>query len=208
MRRYNSKRKLFFSVLVLSFVCLSLGYAALTNNLSVGDRVTYGSMKWDVKFTSVVDVKEQYSLYAKSKLNEDIYVVDSNPSLVSGGEDIAVSFDFGNSTNEKYSVVKATITNNGSFDVVYNDLSLLFKSNDEREFFMPYIKETNVYWFSSFEEPLVGLKKGDVLKVGETKELLFVGTLAELTEDLLPENGFSVKLNYHVEWVESSSVTN
>ena len=56
MNRYNQAKHNFYFIIVMLFILgIGIGYAVLTERLTIDNTISYASMKWDVGFASVED---------------------------------------------------------------------------------------------------------------------------------------------------------
>ena len=68
MRRRNKERNKFIVLILMLFVLVvGIGYAVLTEQLTIYNTISYDSMKWDVGFTSAEDgFDELIDMYIES----------------------------------------------------------------------------------------------------------------------------------------------
>lgn len=198
------KKKFFVLLSFLLVVGMGIGYAVLSQQLTINNTVNYGSMKWNVEFISVEDVSDEFegnNPDMLETLNAD--VIDTNVALSSDKKSISLSFDFGTNTKSKFGAVKAAIKNDSSFDVVLEEKKFSSNNNVTFPIFQfEYLDEYDIFWSdqNNFWGELV--KVGDVLQAGETKEIVLVYKLKELTEDMLFPDGLTLQYDFNLNWVE------
>ena len=201
------KRKFVLSIILLCIIGLGIGYSYLSQELKINNTVNYGSMKWNVRF----DYVEDYT----GITDELQYVIDyfdaavlkTYPTLSDDAKSINFNFNFGNNTKAKFVFVKTAITNDSSFDVAYNGFTV-DAEDDVAALLNNYLGGSNLFWLNDdnvigdFEEDDINI--GDVIKAGETKELLIIAMLNELFESDLPSEDITLNFSYNLEWVEVS----
>ena len=203
-KRVTGKRKFWLSILLLTIIGLGVGYSYLSQQLTINNTVNYGSMKWNVSFTDVEDVSDEFegnNPDMLETLNAD--VIDTNVALSSDKKSISLSFDFGTNTKSKYGAIKAAIKNDSSFDVILEEKKFSSDNNVVFPIFqVEYLDEYDIFWSdqNNFWGELV--KVGDVLQAGETKEIVLVYKLKELTEDMLFPDGLTLQYDFNLNWVE------
>lgn len=55
MKRYKEKNNLVLLIIVLFVLTVGIGYAVLSEQLTINNTISYGPMNWDVGFTAVED---------------------------------------------------------------------------------------------------------------------------------------------------------
>jgi hypothetical protein len=203
MRNNYNKKKFLLMVLLLFVIGLGIGYAILTQQLTINNTVNYGSMKWNVGFVNAYDATDEIaSLYEDG----DEFVNELVPVDVSLSDDkktLNITGDFGLNTSRKYVNVVATIKNDSTFNVVLDDFGFE-ENNDELQYFLQhYLEATHIYWFESFEDGTQGeVSPGDILLAGETKKILVTFDFFEIDEYNLPTSGYSINLSIAMDWEE------
>ena len=85
MRLCNKdKNRLLILLLMLIVLCIGVGYAILTQQLTINNTVFYDSMKWDVGFTSAVDGFDAYVDYIMEEIENEglVYTERTNGKFV------------------------------------------------------------------------------------------------------------------------------
>lgn len=180
-RREQSKknnRKLFFMLMLLLAFGIGLGYAVLTEQLSINNTVKYGSMKWNVGFVEV---------------DGTLGSVTAVPSLSTDKKTITVTCDLGISSASETCIVEMSFDNDSSFAVKLS-------SNPTVTFDNTYISSVLVQDVTGTAQTLA--KDYSVPANGERTFRITV-TTKELTEDLLPSTALSVPVNVTLDWVEA-----
>ena len=102
----NEKKKMIIWICLLFALVLGIGYAVLTEKLSVDGTVEYGAMAWDVGFSSVTDGGG---------------TITSTPTLSNDKKSITVSCNIGVSSKSETCIVKAKIKNADLLDTPFVD---------------------------------------------------------------------------------------
>ena len=179
MRRSNSKKKFIIMLFVLLIVGLGIGYAILTQQLSINNTVSYSSMKWDVGFITA------------SNGEGSVY---SNPTISQDKKSITVSCNIGTSTESETCIVNAAIRNASTFGVE-------LESNPIITYDDTYINSVTVIWTENDESMLIG----DFLGSNVEKEIQIVIVTNELTKDMLPSSTLTIPVTIAMNWVESET---
>ena len=188
MNRYNqSKHNFYFRIVVLFILGIGIGYAVLSERLTVSNFVNYGSMKWDVGFGEVIDGS------AYSFIVTDIY---GDVIISSDKKSLSVSCDIGSRTSSTMCVSFVSVKNNSSFDVQLKE----YGDNISDDVSM-YLQHYQYFWMK--EMGLTDIYDGDVLESGESAVLGLFYTFKELTADMLPDKGLSLSFDFEMEWVQS-----
>jgi hypothetical protein len=188
MNRYNqSKHNFYFRIVVLFILGIGIGYAVLSERLTVSNFVNYGSMKWDVGFGEVIDGS------AYSFIVPDIY---GDVIISSDKKSLSVSCDIGSRTSSTMCVSFVSVKNNSSFDVQLKE----YGDNISDDVSM-YLQHYQYFWMK--EMGLTDIYEGDVLESGESAVLGLFYTFKELTADMLPDKGLSLSFDFEMEWVQS-----
>ena len=181
-RNRKTKRKLFITLVMLSILSIGLGYAILTETLTISNSVAISEMKWDVGFSSVSD--NGGTILSESTISTD-------------KKSITVTCDFGLSTSEETCIVKATITNNSTFDIMLSDTPTITYDDT-------YISSATITWIKNTSSP-VAL---DGIGLGTSEDIEIVITKKEFSVDLLPAEDLSVPITITMNWVEADGTEN
>lgn len=181
MRRTNHERTKFIgSVLFLLVFAVGIGYAVLTERLTVDQTINYESMKWDVGFTLAVNGNG---------------TVDSVPTLSQDKRTISVSCNIGMTSESQTCVTRAVIKNGGTFNVELETIPIVTFDNE-------YVESVTTKWIDNGKS----IKAGDVLSSNNEKELEIVVVTKELTKESLSESKISTSVKLTFNWVESDGV--
>ena len=203
-RSNNEKSKFIFMVLILLVLGIGIGYAVLSERLTVSNYVNYGSMKWDIGFTSVQDITEEIvfteTFTRYPEMVEYLVPVDVSPS--NDKKSISINADFGMNTSYKMVYVLATVENNSTFDVVVTDFGLV--ENEESEGYLEYFTDENYFYWVDDEtlEAIDVVSKGTILKAGESKTLLINYNFLEIEEYNLPTEGLKLDFTIFIDFEE------
>ena len=189
MKKYNQqKRNLFFIIAILFVLGIGIGYSVLTEKLDVESSVAINEMKWDIGFSSSED-------------NGGSILSESNIS--NNGKTLNVLCDFGSNTKQKDCTVKATITNNSTFDVgLTSDPSIVYDDT--------YIHTLTFKWNNhpTYENKTV-LKDNFIAK-GESEEVILTIKNKFINKDNLPSEDMvipvTITLNF-AEWQQDTLPT-
>lgn len=176
------KKRFVFLVCVLLVLSIGIGYAVLSQKLNINSFVNYGSMKWDVGFTSAVDGDGS---------------ITSIPYISTDKKVITVTCDLGKSTSAETCIVNATITNGSTFDIMLKDFPTLTYDNT-------YINSVDLIWMDS----LSALTKYNFVGMGKSKDLQIKVNTKELSVEMLPEEPLSITITILIDWVEADSNVN
>ena len=178
----KTKTKFFVTLAILFILSIGIGYAALTQKLTISHSVTINEMKWDVGFSSVSD--NGGTILSESTISTD-------------KKSITVTCDFGLSTSEETCIVKATITNNSTFDIMLSDTPTITYDDT-------YISSATITWIKNTSSP-VAL---DGIGLGTSEDIEIVITKKEFSVDLLPAEDLSVPITITMNWVEADGTEN
>ena len=191
MRRRNNEKSKFIILIALLFVlALGIGYAVLTEKLTINNTISYDSMKWDVGFSSVGKAIGWWD--EESAIDAEMVISEDRKSL-------SYVCDLGTETSSKLCTGIAVVSNNSSFDVALENISFSY-GDTSQELFYSYFNYFGI-WDNNTED---SLGVGYVLKAGESVPLLIGGVSKELTEDMLTEEGLSLNFGVTLDWVEFS----
>jgi lysophospholipase L1-like esterase len=183
MRKYNQKEKrntIIWLCLLLA-LGLGIGYAVLTEQLKLNGSVNYGSMAWDVGFTTAEDGGGS---------------ITSSPTVSQDRKSVTVSCNVGTSTASETCIAKAKIKNASSFAVQ-------LESNPTITFDNTYINSVDAVWTED-NSPITALNS---ISAGVEKEIQITITTKELTEDMLPETSLNIPVTITMDWVEIDDIT-
>ena len=207
----KKKKNLIILIITLFTVYLGIGYAVLTEKLTIDNTVNYNAMKWDVGFVDVKDYSTEYIEYNKIKyptidMLEFVYTPPAVATISDDKKGISFGCDIGKSTKMIMCMVVATIKNDSTFDVEIESIQLSSDNQEEYDYYKQEFSFTqSLAWFTSLSETQQPLKVGDVLKAGETKQIIVSYSAGGLTPDNLPENGATININTKVNWVEKTN---
>ena len=191
MRKNYNKKNFLLMVLLLFVIGLGIGYAILTEQLSINNTINYETMKWDVGFTEIVDV---------SQYNPPEDVILANVEISQDKKSLSVACDIGVRTDAVECDAMVKITNNSTFNVMLDS----FESGSS----LAYVATMSKYLdnqenaFCVTLSDCVPVEEGYVLKKGQSIYLLLEYKFYELTENLLNENGVSFEFEIDMNWVE------
>lgn len=207
----KNKKNLMFIIIILFAVALGIGYAVLTEKLTINNTVSYDAMKWDVGFVDIKDYSAEYIEYNEIKfptmdVKEVLYAAPAVATISEDKKGISFACDIGKSTKMIMCVVVATIKNDSTFDVEIESIELSSDNQEEYDYYKNELSFANsLAWFTSLEEAQPKLKVGDVLKAGETKQIIASYSAGSLSPDNLPENGATININMEVNWIEKTN---
>lgn len=173
----DRKKLLFLLVLLLTFG-LGLGYAILTQQLTIQNTVNYGSMKWNVGFIEAAG---------------NAGTVTASPSLSSDKKTITVSCDLGVSTKSETCIVDAQFNNDSTFDIKLSEAPIVTYNST-------YIQSVLV---QDVTDSVTDLTAGYIVSKNAKKTFRITITTKTLTEDLLPQDSLSIPVNVTLNWVEN-----
>ena len=203
MRRNKNKTNFYIMILLLLVLGLGIGYAILTQQLTINNTVNYGSMKWDVGFTAVEDFSDDVYAYLGESIDESgMVLVPTTVSLANDKKSISFNADFGTITSKKLIYVKTTVTNNSSFNVRLSDFALNSDDSNFNDFFDSYVDNAYILWFYGLDGDIIPVRTGDVIRAGESRDILIYVVYNDLTEDMLFENGYSLSSQFVMNWEE------
>ena len=103
MRKQNKEKKKFIiGIFLFLILSLGLGYAILTEQLSVDGSIEYGTIKWDVGFKNAADAGG---------------TVNSIPEISNDKKTITIACNIGKSTASETCITTATIENGSTFSI-------------------------------------------------------------------------------------------
>lgn len=186
------KRKLYFTIAILFIICMGIGYAILSERLSVDTSISYSEMKWDVGFDQVIELNS-------ADYNNSLI---ANTSISSDKKSISLSCDLGSNTSKIDCISRVTIKNNSTFDVVLK--SFVENGIDDYE---DYIADSYFNWYDTENNSETKVRVGYVLAAGETATLNIKYIFKALTADLLPPKGLEMSFDFEMEWIQDDGVS-
>ena len=172
----KDKKKLLLLLLLLLIFVVGIGYAVLSQNLKIEGEVNYGSMKWNVGFTTAAD---------------NGGTVEATSSVSADKKSVTVSCDLGTSTESETCIVKATISNDSSYTIGLDAAPTISFDNT-------YISSVTTTWLT--DGSTVGV--GNTITAGATKEVQIKITTKQLTKDMLPSSALSVPVTVSMDWIQ------
>lgn len=107
MNRYNLAKHNFYLIIVMLLILgIGIGYAVLSERLTIDNTISYDSMKWDIGFTAA---------------SNNGGSVTSTPSISSDKKSITISCDIGTSTKSETCIAKVTVTNGSTFNIMLSE---------------------------------------------------------------------------------------
>lgn len=183
MKRLEQQKMQFHCILIIFFaLSLGLGYAILTEKLTIDNTISYNSMKWDIGFSSVVD---------------NGGTILSNSTISNDQKTININCDLGTNTGSETCIAKATITNNSTFKVMLTETPKITYDDT-------YINSLDIKWIKSSLSP----KQLDGIYPGCSEDIQIKITTKELTEDILPEQDITIPITITMEWIEAEGSEN
>ena len=179
VKNKNEKKKLIFLVCLLLTLALGLGYAVLSEQLKLNGTVNYGTMAWDVGFTTAEDGGGS---------------ITSSPTVSEDKKSVSITCNVGTSTSSETCIAKAKVKNSSTFAVK-------LESNPTITYDSTYISSVTSVW----SENSANIVAGDSLSANDEKEITVTITTKELTEDMLPESNLSFPVNITMDWIESNN---
>ena len=180
-KNQKDRKKLILLLLLLIVFCVGIGYAILTQQLSINNTVNYGSMKWNIGF----DTAE----------NNGGTVVAA-PTIAEDKKSMTIACNLGSSTKAETCIVKSTIKNDSTFDIELSANPTVTTNNT-------YINSVATTWVTTTSNT-GDVKQNDIIPAGEEHEIQILISTKELTQDLLPEAGLSIPVTVTMNWVEKN----
>lgn len=172
----KDKKKLLLLLLLLLIFGVGLGYAVLSQQLSINNTANYGTMKWNIGF---------------SEATNNGGSITSSPSISMDKKTVTVACDLGTSTKSETCIAKATVKNDSSFNIeLAKDPTITYDDT--------YINSVDVTWINN-DSKVVGR---DTIDSGATREVQIKITTKTLTKDLLPSSSLSLPVTITMDWIE------
>jgi hypothetical protein len=173
MNRYRQSKNNFYFIIVILFILgIGIGYAVLNERLTIDNTISYASMKWDVGFASVEDAGG---------------TIESTGSISNDGKSINVSCNLGLSTSRESCIVKATIVNNGTFDVALTEDPIITYDDT-------YIHTLTLKWNDHPTYENYTVLKDNFVRKGESEEVILTIKTKNLKADMLPTQALSIPI--------------
>ena len=169
---------------------LGLGYAYLTQQLSITNTVNYGSMKWNVGFTV-------------NGIQGNAGSVLAVPVVSADKKTITITCDLGTSLKSETCIVKAPMKNDSTFDIKLSAAPKI-TINDEEKTSNDYIASVTTEWAEGATNT-GAVAVGNILGAGKEEYMNITITTKQLSTDLLPSTGLSIKIVVTMDWVEASA---
>ena len=147
-------------------------------------------MKWNFGFTNVIDPTTLDTTWPDNYIFADLTISNDKKS-------IDVMCDVGFRTEELICVGMVEVVNDSTFDVELDTVNLV--SDYEEDFLTEYV---TIYYFFDGMNLEDHVYPGDIIKAGESKILISVFKLSELTEEMLYEDGMQLKFRFDTEWLQ------
>ena len=181
MKRYRrTKRQFYFVLFLLLIMSIGVGYSVLTERLTIDTSISYTSLKWNVGFSTAND--NGGSVLADASISED-------------GKSLSVSCEIGMSFDQESCIVKATIVNNGTFDVVLsNDPIITYDDN--------YIHTITFKWNDHPTYDNKTVLKDNFIRQGESEEVILTIKTKFLTFDTFPTEDLVIPITVDVDFVQ------
>lgn len=217
-RRNNEKNKFIVLILMLFVLAVGIGYAVLSERLTIDNTISYDSMKWDVGFTSAEDGFDSFfDKYIKffenqngltleemgmtreefeNEIFEDMMKASTTASISSDKKTITTNCNLEMSSAEQVCFVKATINNASTFNIAVSDNPTLTYDDT-------YIDLVDVFWINHSLFEFDSVLKGQTIDAGETADVMIMIMTNELTEDILPTNGLSLPITISLNFEEA-----
>ena len=147
-------------------------------------------MKWNFGFTTVIDPTTLGFTWPDNYIFADLAISEDKKS-------IDVLCDVGFRTEELLCVGMVEVVNDSTFDIELDSVNLV--SDVEESFLVNYI---SIYYFFDGMGLENHIYPGDIVKAGESKTLISVFKLSELSEEMLPADGMQLSFRFDTEWLQ------
>jgi hypothetical protein len=175
----KQKKSLYIPLLLLIAVGLGIGYAVLSEQLSINNTVHYGAIAWDVGFSEAVDGGGS---------------ITSTSSLSSDKKTVTVTCNVGTSTASETCVAKVKVANTSTFAVEVSENPTITFEDD-------YISSVTAKWVSNSET----VKVSDSIGSNATEEIQITIVTKELTEEMLPSSSLNVPITFTLNLAEKTN---
>ena len=177
----KEKNKFLLILLLLLTFGVGLGYAVLSERLSINNTINYGTMKWNVGFTEAAN---------------NGGTITASPSVSSDKKTVTVACDLGTSTKSETCIAKVTVKNDSTFSITLN-------GNPTITFDETYINSVDVTWVDNNANVIA---TNSVIDAGGLREVQIKITTKTLTDDLLPSSPLSIPVTITMDWIEGEPV--
>ena len=178
----KEKNKFLLILLLLLTFGVGLGYAVLSEKLSINNTVNYGSMKWNVGFTEATN---------------NGGTVTASTSVSTDKKTVTVACDLGTSIKSETCIAKVTVKNDSSFIITLN-------ANPTITFNDTYINSVDLTWVDNQANVIA---TNSVIDAGASREVQITITTKTLTEDLLPSSTLSIPVTITMDWTEGEATS-
>ena len=189
MRKSKTKKTKLVAVLLILVLLISVGYAALTTNLSINGTATVKAQNWNVHFTNIV----------VDTANNSVASVDTAPTL--SNNDTTVTWEVSMDTPGQVYKYNVDVTNEGTIDAMVNTATNSIVTNTLTQAQQAYLDYTITYVNGA------AVEQYDKLAAGETKTLTVrLAFKQDIDPEDLPEtaqNGIS--LSYTANYVQADN---
>ena len=225
MRRSREKNNLILLLVILFVLTVGIGYAVLTEQLTINNTISYDSMKWDVGFTAAEDGYDSLvdtivywyeNMYGPledvgvtdEELVETIFslmygdpepfsIAKSTASISADKKSITVNCDLNMTSKSQLCSTKVTIKNSGSLVAAFDDYSAYLNLPDD-------MGQISMYWLNHEMYGILSeVYEGQTIAPNESVELVIFIATNELTEDVLPLEKGSVPVTITLDFEEA-----
>ena len=177
MNRIKDQKKYIRTLLIiLTIITVGIGYAALTQKLTIDGNISYGTMKWDVGYKTAVDGGG---------------TISSNPVISSDKKKVTITCNLGTSTNPETCIVDAEISNGSTFNV---QLAERLKTTFDRT----YIESVTTVWKDNSEN-VIAL---DTIAANTSKYVRITIKTKELVNEIIPTEALELPVTIEMNWTE------
>jgi surface protein len=181
MNRYKKQQQNFYFILsFLLILGLGIGYALLSEKLTLSNSISLSEMKWDVGFSNVEDNGSTISTTAE---------------ITNNGKSITVICDIGTNTDQQICTVKATIINNSTFDISLSEEPTI--SYDDT-----YIHTITFKWNNHPTYGNYTVLKDNYIEKGKSEEVIITIKTKFITKDMFPILNTTIQIKITLNFVE------
>ena len=174
----KEKKKFYLLILLLLLLFFGIGYAILSERLTMKGTVDYDTMNWNVGFYNAVDGGG---------------TVLSNASISTDKKTITLTCNVGSSTLSETCIAQATVKNEGTFNIKLNETPNV--TYDEK-----YINSVDILWVNDSTK----ISVNDSLAAGTSKDVQIKITTKELGSGNLPTEDLSIPVSISMNWIEDN----
>lgn len=178
----KDKKKLLLLLLLLLTFGVGLGYAYLSQQLSINPSINYSSMKWNVGFSTATNGSGSVTAAA---------------TVSSDKKTVTITCDLGTSTESETCIVKARIKNDSTFNIK-------LEANPTITFDSTYINSVATTWVTTTSNN-GNVKANDTIPAGEEHEIQIAITTKTITEALLPSSNKTIPVTITMNWLQVES---